>query len=301
MADSQIKDLNSGTKETNPKSTDVFEVQTDPSGSPVDKPIDLTAIGHLFESDYKTNSDTYKTGSFTAAVGKSYLVDVATAAAHVTVTFPSSPNAEDAFRVTLASDDLTNGYYVKWSLGSEKVRGGTDTDYWWLCIEGDSIVWRYTGVAALGWYPDVDAIQPHRGKMHNTASQTLNASGWRTVQFNTDDYDYGNLSDLANERADIRRPGIYDIKGGLGTGGDMDSGEFLLLAMALAGTAKDYGDRTYSPGVNKTLDCVLSVEHSLSSGNQISLLSYHTHSPSIGTLTAETTRPWFSWSEKRPR
>lgn len=223
MADSRITDL---TELTTPAVDDWLEVvdksNTTDNAAGSSRKIALTRVGGL------VLQTTAKTAGFTAVNGESYLVDLATAAAHVTVTMPASPSVGDRFRVTVRDDDLSSGYRIEWARNSSNIMSGTDDDPYWLFIEGESIEWRYIG-GGSGWIMDRDGRIPMVGRMRQTTTgNSLNNGSFTKLTNWVSQKDVGGIVDTTNSRFNVRRSNEYLI-GGRVTSDNLGADKILIM------------------------------------------------------------------------
>lgn len=296
MADSQLKDIT--TTDANPAPTDLVYVQIDPAGSAADRKVTLSTLRKL-SSDYVEQSNAYRTAGFTAVAGNHYHVDIATAAADVPITFPTSPAAGDQFRVTVASDDLTNGYAVKWVLpGSDKIHSGTDDDPWWLFIEGDTIVWEYSGNATFGWGVAVDGIIPHNAGLNRTSAQACTNNAQTKINLDTQLFDSGNIGDpTTSYRINIRRDGCYNVFG-YSSVSNLDSGETIVVTIYVNGSAS-VASAGYASATNVTGQVQVASAMQLNAGDYLELYVYHNEGADQNTSTFEHYKPRLSVTEVR--
>ncbi len=168
----------------------------------------------------EVNNQTITTTDVTGAVGQLYVCTIAGLTATRNLTLPSA-NVGERVGVYIVDGDDAFELVIK-GAALQTINGGAAATEWSrLFIQGECVVCRC--VAADTWIVEVDGRIPCCARMEQNAQQTgIVTSTWTTVAYNVADFDTGDIADLANNRFNLRRAGVFVSShfiqiGGLGT------------------------------------------------------------------------------------
>lgn len=149
-----------------------------------------------------------KTAAYTAANLDRVLVNANGAAGDFAVTLKASPSAGDKIRVVMVTEHATRKVTI--NDNASLINGGAANDvYYTLCLVGDEVEFTYDSTAA-SWLVTYDGILCHTCALAANAAITLGNNTYTKITVDTEEYDIGNIGDIAtNDRVDIRRAGKY--------------------------------------------------------------------------------------------
>lgn len=118
------------------------------------------------------------------------------------ITWPGSPSANDCFRIDLvgANDDVEITHDLQGATWGHP----NAIEAFWLHTEGESLVVRWDAVKSK-WRVRVDGRIASQARMRRAASQSVPASNWTQIQFDTVDVNRGSLAKQSTYLFQARR------------------------------------------------------------------------------------------------
>jgi hypothetical protein len=214
--------------------------------------------------------------------------------------------ASSNYTITLpaAASNTGKTYYIK----------KTDNTVYTITIDGNAsetidgattlvLYVQYDAVRIVcdgsNWHVISDEIRPHSCRLVRTTAQTISNNTYTHIDFNSEDYDIGNIGDpVTNYRIDIRRSGVYQVTAFMTTNADLDADEWLTGYMTVNGITVSR-DNDLSRGTNWYLASNPCQILYLSAGDHVEFNITHSEGASINTDTNSYSRPTLAVAEIR--
>jgi len=233
----------------------------------------------------------HKTASITAdpanaVAGTMYLCDAS--GGSFTVTLPGSPNTDDCVAIAFITGSGSNTVTIG---RNGNTIGGDSADYVLFVARdtaapGDYALLRYDG---SDWVFEDLRLVPHRVSMRATSNQTVTTAVAETIELGATDSDVGQLADLANNRAVLRRSGCYLIIV-FNNIQSLTSGKYLQTWVSCpGGTLTSYNHRRYSGGEVRTeQNLIVKTEIDITTSAAVNANISHDHGSDRDTSAANT-------------
>ena len=147
------------------------------------------------------------------------------------------------------------------------------------------------------WHVISDQLRPHVAKMAATASQTAPENTRIKLVFQVEEYDVGDIADVANSRFVIRRSGTYVVHAWW-WGHSLNPAIGLFAWIYKNGAVAEHS-QVHCVGTGYTLTCLASGVLDLSAGDSIEF-QIQINGQSTSTGTEDWNRPRMTVTEIRP-
>ena len=142
----------------------------------------------------------------------------------------------------------------------------------------------------------ITPVQAHICKLaRGLTSQTIPNNTWTKIDFDQEEIDRGNLSDISNGKIVIARDGFYQVSASMKSH-IIDEFQYIAIQVRVNGTwameAKSFTGDT--PGYTETVSVAANDVLSLSAGDEIELYVEHKHSSSMITSSFTSGKPKLS-------
>ena len=211
MADQKIIDL---TEATSLLGTDLLELLKDPSGTPLDRKIQLSTL-RLFTGNGMVDATGPTNADQTMAVGTMYNTGISGYSANRTYTLPATAAVGQRCGITVTASNTTYGLLVTAASGDtlRGIAGGTEWSR--LCLAGESVVFRCV-VADTTWVVEHDGRIAYNARLNLTTDASAEAAAtyvYPTSQSGvwTAASEVGFSGSATLGRFTARRSGVFDI------------------------------------------------------------------------------------------
>lgn len=249
MADQKIIDL---TEATSLLGTDLLELLKDPSGTPLDRKIQLSTL-RLFTGNGMVDATGPTNADQTMAVGTMYNTGISGYSANRTYTLPATAAVGQRCGITVTASNTTYGLLVTAASGDtlRGIAGGTEWSR--LCLAGESVVFRCV-VADTTWVVEHDGRIAYNARLNLTTDASAEAAAtyvYPTSQSGvwTAASEVGFSGSATLGRFTARRSGVFDIAFSARNVNTFADGKYLGVKIEQDGTTTLYQPTVYAPGV----------------------------------------------------
>ncbi|MFZ2882143.1 MAG: hypothetical protein WA019_03645, partial [Candidatus Moraniibacteriota bacterium] len=133
----------------------------------------------------------------------------------------------------------------------------------------------------------------HMAKMTRDVEQSIPSDIWTKINFDTEEFDVGDIADTTAGRFTIKKPGKYLITTSWYSFGNLDSGELIGVGIYINGVSASIG-RGYSVGTNGYVTAIASDVYNLVENDYIEMQISQNEGASQNTSSSSAVKPRMS-------